>query len=121
MLAGILVEIAKHTFSVDNFKISRICDQGREQFFVWHCSPLFSLSQPNSLGISFDITRQLLSASRILTLDAPVTSVFFDLQRTHAVFTLLRNTFRTNIDEALTVVRKTERDKETYKFVCFLA
>ena len=34
---------------------------------------------------------------------------------------LLRNTFRNNIDEELTVVRKTERDKETYKFVCFLA
>ena len=30
--------------------------------------------------------------------------------------------FRTsNIDEELTVVRKTERDKETYKLVCFLA
>ena len=34
---------------------------------------------------------------------------------------LLRNVFRNNIDEDLTVVRKTERDKETYKIVCFLA
>ena len=33
---------------------------------------------------------------------------------------VLRNIFRNNIDEELTVVRKTERDNETYKFVCFL-
>ena len=33
----------------------------------------------------------------------------------------VRNMFRNNIDEELTVVRKTERDKETYKFVCFSA
>ena len=29
--------------------------------------------------------------------------------------------FHNNFDEELTVVRKTERDNETYKFVCFLA
>ena len=34
---------------------------------------------------------------------------------------LLQNIFRYNIDEELTVVRKTERDNETYKFICFLA
>ena len=37
------------------------------------------------------------------------------------VLILLRNTFRNNFDEELTVVRKTKRHKETYKFVCFLA
>ena len=30
---------------------------------------------------------------------------------------MLRNIFRNNINEELTVVRKTERDNETYKFV----
>ena len=35
---------------------------------------------------------------------------------------VLRNIFRHNNDEELSrVVRKTERDNETYKFVCFLA
>ena len=34
---------------------------------------------------------------------------------------VLRDIFRNNFDEDLTVVRKTERDNETYKFVCFLA
>ena len=61
LLASVF-ETAKHTFSLDNFKISWICDQGREQFFFWQWSPLFSLlwTQLNSLGISFDITRQFL-------------------------------------------------------------
>ena len=76
LLNGILIEIAKHTFSLDNFKISRICDLGREQFFFWQCSPLFSLlrTQPNSLGISFDITRQFLMRlefSRLTLLSRP--------------------------------------------------
>ena len=35
--------------------------------------------------------------------------------------TLLRNSFRNNIDEEIKIVRKTEKDNETYKFVCFLA
>ena len=34
---------------------------------------------------------------------------------------MLRNIFRDNLDEELTIVRKTESDNETYRFVCFLA
>ena len=34
---------------------------------------------------------------------------------------VLRNIFRNNIDEEIAIVRKTERDHETYKTVCFLA
>ena len=35
--------------------------------------------------------------------------------------TLLQNSFRNDIDEEIQIVRKIERDNETYKFVCFLA
>ena len=72
VLTGIGVEIAKHTFSLDNFNISRICDQGREQFFFWQCSPLFSLlrTQPNNLRIFVWHHTSVSRASRILTLDA---------------------------------------------------
>ena len=56
-------------------------------------------------------------------------TTFWDLREHESIYCeihlathLLRNIFRNNIDEELTVVRKkTERDNETYKFVCFLA
>ena len=55
MLAGILVEIAKHT-NLSNMRPRKTV------LLLAQCSHLFSLlrTQPNSLGISFDITRQFL-------------------------------------------------------------
>ena len=93
VLTGIGVEIAKHTFSLDNIKISRICDQGREQFFLWQRSPLFSLlrTQPNNLRIFVWHHTSVSHASRILTLDASkwaVSRLCFNLKRTQCVWTL---------------------------------
>ena len=34
---------------------------------------------------------------------------------------MLRNIFRNNTDEEIAILRKTERDHETYKTICFLA
>ena len=80
MLVAIWVEIAKHTFSLDNFKICEYATKAENNY-----SSVHTCFYP---GISFDITRQFTHLEffrRILTLDAPklaVSHLFSNSKRT---------------------------------------
>ena len=76
MLAGIWVETAKHTFSLDNLKYVNM--RQRRNIILLLAVFAFVFAFVKAV-ISFDITRQLLTHleffRRILTLDAPKLAV----------------------------------------------